>query len=195
MPLQGPLVVEVEDLWHRSAFGFGKRTDSAAKKGQATYKMIATCILLSLSPSVISAPVNTMIGNSSILNSLHWGVNVHWDGSSPSKPGEFEQASQVASIIRTDMRWGLVERVAGVYNWSVMEPRITEWVQGGVVPYLILDGANSVYNGTVQNSASVRTAFVNYAVAAMAHFPGRILWELYNGKSVSQATPTLSPAI
>jgi hypothetical protein len=156
--------------------------------------MIATCILLSLSPSVISAPVNTMIGNSSILNSLHWGVNVHWD-SSPSKPGEFEQASQVASIIRTDMRWGLVERVAGVYNWSVMEPRITEWVQGGVVPYLILDGANSVYNGTVQNSASVRTAFVNYAVAAMAHFPGRILWELYNGKSVSQATPTLSPAI
>jgi len=84
--------------------------------------------------------------------------------------------------IRLDMPWHSIERTQGIYDFTVFDIAYSRTSQLGIKLLLIFDYINPLYDGGHSPYTEAgRTAFTNYAKAAVTHFQGKgIIWEIYN---------------
>ena len=143
--------------------------------------MATALLVLLMPPSSVAAQ--------GVFDRSRWGLNVHWNNGQ-LRDGEADQVAQVASVVRTDARWGSVERVVGSYTFSDVETIVIPIVERNMTPMLIIDGSNPLYGPSgapysQMRNATARAAFVRFSIAIMEHFQGRgIVWELENGACV-----------
>ncbi|GEM_PF-596158 len=89
------------------------------------------------------------------------------------------------TIARTDLKWGIVERTRGQYDWTSADNLVNRLTSRGIRPYLILDYNNFAY-GASQELAGITTqdqinGYTNFAKAAAARYKGKgIIWEIWN---------------
>ena len=107
------------------------------------------------------------------------GVDIHF-----TNPTSTElQMMRDAGIrwVRMDLAWSNVEQTVGQYNFTSYDPLVSSTAQYGIKVMFIFDYANPLYDGGYSPYDSAgRTAFANYARAAVAHYQGKgIIWELY----------------
>jgi hypothetical protein len=112
--------------------------------------------------------------------SATYGLAMH--GANTSADYDLVAASG-AGIVRTNLYWSDVETRPGVYDFSVYDPIVASLISRNLTPMLILGYGNPLYTSgsPVPPPATWRSAFVNYARAAAAHYQGHgILWEIWN---------------
>ncbi len=84
--------------------------------------------------------------------------------------------------LRTDLKWQLIEKQAGIYDFSAYDTYVANATTAGLKIVFIFDYANPLYDGGYSPyDQAGYTAFANYAKQGVAHFQGRgIIWEIYN---------------
>ena len=97
--------------------------------------------------------------------------------------GELEMIADAGfSWVRMDFDWAATEQTAGVYSFVYYDYLMLKLGQNNLRALFTLDYDNPLYNnGFSPSTPASRTAFANWAVAAMEHFADRgIVWELWN---------------
>jgi hypothetical protein len=85
-------------------------------------------------------------------------------------------------ILRFDLSWNVTEPRPGVYDWSTYDSWLPVLWVGGMRVLLILDYANSNYNGFGSPfTPTAFAAFGRWVKAAATHYRGKdVIWEVYN---------------
>eukprot|EP01048_Picozoa_sp_COSAG05_P002172 COSAG05_NODE_83_length_20755_cov_5.928011_3_plen_1366_part_00 len=169
---------------------------SKANLGAAGFNLQVTCVKNDVDQAESSLPVLKSDDEKTAIARSRWGTNVHWvecslhepcprnpigPGGGP-KPGETAQLSSAFGVVRTGIRWFLVEQQRGVFNFTIYDKLLDELDDADVKLYGILADGNPVYNCSyAPQSVAQQEAFARFAVAIMAHFRGRgVTWELWN---------------
>ena len=109
------------------------------------------------------------------------GANIHF---TDPLPGEMDMlAASGLGWVRMDLAWGATETTKGVYDFSHYDTLLHDLDSHHLRALLIFDYGNNIYGagGRPPYDDAGRTAFANWAVAAVDHFKGRhVLWELWN---------------
>ena len=94
--------------------------------------------------------------------------------------GDYDMiAAAGLKVARTDLGWGYVETVKGVYDFSAFDAFYSGFHSRGITPLFILDYGNGLY-GTDVTTETFRQGYAAYAAAAAAHFKamgGGVIWE------------------
>lgn len=100
-------------------------------------------------------------------------------------------------FIRDDMRWNIVEKVKGQYDFASYDRWMDELARRGIRPLFVLMFSNRLYE---EDDRAIRTpggraAFAAFAAAAARRYAGRgIVWEVWNepnGESFWRPQPNL----
>jgi len=122
------------------------------------------------------------------------GYNIHFTDPQPGEMAMIKASG--ATTIRMDITWSATEPEKGVYDFSSYE-RLTDSLEKyNLKPLYILCYSNKHYDeGLSPYSEEGRTAFAQWAAAAVTHFKGRgILWEIYNEPNLDMFwTPKTNP--
>ena len=108
--------------------------------------------------------------------------------------GDYDMiAAAGLKVARTDLGWGNVETVKGVYDFSAFDAFYSGFHSRGITPLFILDYGNSLYGGNGFNTGLTHrnsgTAMPNYAAAAAAHFKamgGGVIWQMCQEPNLTQ---------
>lgn len=110
------------------------------------------------------------------------GVNIHFTGA-PTKDLDLIKNAGF-NMARTDLKWDVVERTKGQYNWTEYDQLVNGLLSRGITPYLILDYNNPIYGAGAMDGIRGSTqiqGFTNFAKAAAAHYKGKkIIFEIWN---------------
>jgi len=112
------------------------------------------------------------------------GVNIHF---TDPKPGEMKMlAAGGFRWVRMDFGWNGTEKERGKYDFRAYDRLLAALGEAKIRALLILDYSNKLYDdGLSPCSDEGRTAFAQWAAAAVGHFQGRgILWEMYNEPNI-----------
>ena len=94
--------------------------------------------------------------------------------------GDYDMiAAAGLKVARTDLGWGYVETMKGVYDFSAFDAFYSGFHSRGITPLFILDYGNDLY-GTDVSTETFRQGYAAYAAAAAAHFKalgGGVIWE------------------
>ncbi len=85
--------------------------------------------------------------------------------------------------VRKGNYWSSTESTKGVYNFSWLDPIVTNCTNNGIVPWFTMTGSNSLYGETNPDSITTdagRAGFANFAQATAQHYPQVKLYELWN---------------
>ena len=95
-------------------------------------------------------------------------------------------------LLRFDLVWNVTEPRPGVYDFSSYDCWLPTVWAGGLRVLLILDYANSAYNGFGSPSTPAGVAaFARWAGAAAKHYADKdVIWEVYNEPLNFWAAPT-----
>lgn len=112
---------------------------------------------------------------------IGFGVNTHRTNALDIK----RIAAAGFTYIRTDLFWEYTETERGVYDFHEYDTLMAELSEQGLKAMFILDFNNPLYQpGSDKqgpSSATVFTAYANWAAAAVSHFAGRgVVWEIWN---------------
>lgn len=108
-----------------------------------------------------------------------WGVNVNLKDMDEDDLGAIEATG--AKWIRLDLQWNRVEQRAGVFKFSKYDPVIDGLQRHGLRAILILDYGNKAEGVDVPSTPEGRTAFANFAAAAVRHYKHKgVIWEIWN---------------
>jgi hypothetical protein len=107
------------------------------------------------------------------------GVNIHF---TDPKPGDLEMLAEAGfRWVRTDLHWAATEKTRGVYDFSAYDRLLARLDKFHIRALFILDYANPLYDKLPPHTDADRTAYAQWAVAAVKHFKGRgVIWEIWN---------------
>jgi hypothetical protein len=108
-----------------------------------------------------------------------WGVNVNLKDMDDQ---DIEAIADTgAKWIRLDLLWSRAEQKSGKYDFSKYDPVIDGFSRKGIRPILILDYGNKVHDVEAPSTREGRTAYADFAVAAVNHYRHRgVIWEIWN---------------
>ena len=113
-----------------------------------------------------------------------WGVNVNIKDMDDDDINAIADAG--AKWVRMDLLWARVEEKPGVYNFSKYDPVIDGFGRKGIRALLILDYGNKAYNVDAPRTDQDRSAFANFAAAAVKHYRHKgVIWEVWNEPNLS----------
>lgn len=141
--------------------------------------VVGVALALAAHPPVVDAGSSASAAPAPVPLPQLRGVNIHY---THGRPGETAQLAEAFDAARMDFNWASIEKVKGVYNFSAYDVLVDDLTSNGMVPYLILDYANPLYDGGLEpDDAAGRAAFAAYAVAGVKRYAGKgVIWEVQN---------------
>lgn len=133
-------------------------------------------------PPVIIDTVKTVIPEAFRMSAIPTGIGICSHNRKESLAVLQKMYDAGIRYIRYDLSWQSVEYTKGVYNFSEFDIAYSRATQIGIKLLFIFDYTSPYYdNNKSPYTEEGRTAFVNYAKAAVTHFQGKgIIWEIYN---------------
>lgn len=117
------------------------------------------------------------------------GVSVHFIEPDVDEVNKLREAG--FNIIRTDLKWEIVEKTKGVYDFSRYDKLVKSMKENNIKILFILDYSNMLYDkGLSPYTNNGRKAFANFAKAAAEHYKSEnIIWEIWNEPNVTFGKP------